>query len=48
MDIEVTGRAMKNLADLPDKVADTYLSKNEAIEKNLSLGATPEQAFENF
>ncbi|PSG98535.1 MAG: hypothetical protein BRC29_00220 [Nanohaloarchaea archaeon SW_7_43_1] len=48
MEIEVTERAMKDLVELPDEVGDTYLSKKDAIEKNLSLGASPRQAFDKF
>ncbi|MFB6213260.1 MAG: hypothetical protein ABEJ07_01730 [Candidatus Nanohaloarchaea archaeon] len=48
MEIEVTERAMKDLAALPDKVVETYMSKKDAVEKNLDLGATPRQAFDKF
>lgn len=48
MKIEVTERALKDLSKLPEKVTETYLSKKEDLSKNLSLGASPEQAFDKF
>ncbi|QGA79966.1 hypothetical protein [Candidatus Nanohalobium constans] len=48
MGIEVSDRAMKDLVDLPDEVVETYLSKKDAMEKSLNIGATPRQAFDKF
>lgn len=48
MKIEVSERAMEDLTKLPDEVTETYLSKKEAMEKNLNIGATPGQAFDKF
>ena len=48
MEIEITETAMKDLTQLPDKVAETYLSKRTSIEKNLNIGAEPEQAFDKY
>lgn len=48
MEVEVTERALKDLAKLPNKVMETFLSKKDSINKNLSLGASPEQVFDKF
>lgn len=45
MDIVVTPNAQEDLSNLPEEVVDTFLSKKQAIEKNLSIGASPDQAF---
>lgn len=45
MEIVVTPDAQEDLANLPEKVVDTFFSKKQAIEKNLAIGASPGQAF---
>ena len=48
MDIEITDAAKKDLERLPNPVRDTFYSKVESTEKNLDIGATPEQAFDKY
>lgn len=43
--IEKTETAEEDLNRLHPEVRDTFESKIEAIEKNLGIGATPDQAF---
>jgi mRNA-degrading endonuclease RelE of RelBE toxin-antitoxin system len=48
MKIEVTDIAEEDLDRLPSSVRDTFYSKVESVEKNLGIGATPEQAFDKY
>lgn len=48
MDIVLTAEAEDDLRRLPDAVVDTFFSKLESIEKNLGIGATPNQAFDKY
>lgn len=43
--IEITDTAENDLVKLPPKVEETFFSKIEALDKNLELNASPQQAF---
>lgn len=47
-EIVLTRRALEDLAELPEEVEDTFLSKKESTEKNLNIGAEPGQAFDKY
>ena len=47
-EIVLTGRAVRDLAELPGKVEDTFLSKKDSTQKNLGIGAEPVQAFDKY
>lgn len=46
--IVVTETAQQDLAEHPESIADTFLSKVESTEKNLNIGADPGQAFDKY
>ncbi|PSH02515.1 MAG: hypothetical protein BRC26_00155 [Nanohaloarchaea archaeon QH_8_44_6] len=46
VELEKTDIAEEDLERLQPEVRDTFKSKVEAIEKNLGIGATPQQAFD--
>lgn len=46
--IVLTERAVRDLAELPPEVEDTFLSKKDSIQKNLKIGAEPGQAFDKY
>lgn len=48
MDVVITRRAEKDLSRLPIEVEDTLMSKKEAAEKNMGLGADPGQTFDKY
>ena len=43
--IELTDKIKSTLKELPNYVEDTFYKKLSDIEKNLEIGAEPEQAF---
>lgn len=40
-EIVLTEQALYDLAELPERVEDTFYSKKESTEKNLNIGAEP-------
>lgn len=48
MDVVVTENAVRDLAELPGEVEDTFFSAKRTAEKNLGLGASPDQALEKY
>lgn len=48
MEIEVTETAEEDLERFSGKVRDTFYSKVESVEKNLNIGASPEQALDKY
>ena len=47
-EIVLTQRVVYDLAELPERVEDTFYSKRESTEKNLNIGAEPGQAFDKY
>ncbi|MFB6209177.1 MAG: hypothetical protein ABEJ56_03490 [Candidatus Nanohaloarchaea archaeon] len=48
MEIVVTENAVRDIAELPGEVEDTFFSAKKTAEKNLNLGASPDQALEKY
>lgn len=49
MEIKLTEQSIKDLAELPAEVEDTFFNAKDTAESNITdLGATPRQAFEKY
>lgn len=48
MKVEITETAKGDIERFEEPVRDTFYSKVKSIEKNLNLGATPQQAFDKY